>query len=389
MNYENIKTPCYLFDIKVLKNRIDYLKSKLDFSLVYAIKANTFIAKEIEPFVERFEICSFGEFEICNNLNIDHKKMVISGVYKGEDYIEEMILKYDDILKYTIESINQYNLLKKLAIKHQKRIHVLIRLTSGNQFGITKEEAEDIIKDKNEFIIIDGIEYFSGTQKRSLGLMEKEINKINTFIETVKEKYDFEVLEVEYGPGLPVYYYVDDEFDEDTFLTSLNKLIKNIKAKTVTLELGRSIAASCGSYITKVVDKKTNKNGNFLIVDGGINHLVYYGQTLGMHIPHYEVYPKKESHEENYNVYGSLCTINDILVKSLVVRQMDIGDILVFKNVGAYSMTEGISLFLSRDLPQIMIKDLNGFVFVVREGMKTSNINFPNYKRSEENGKIN
>ena len=66
------QTPTYLFDINILDNRINYLKSKLgkNVSLVYAIKANTFIAKEIEDDVERFEICSSGEFEICQKLNI-------------------------------------------------------------------------------------------------------------------------------------------------------------------------------------------------------------------------------------------------------------------------------------------------------------------------------
>lgn len=388
MNYEeliSIKTPAYIFDTNILKKRVQYLRAKFPkCDLVYAIKANTFIVSEMDPFVDKYEICSFGEFEIVNNLYIDRKKMVISGVYKGEDYIEDMISSYDDILKYTIESMEQYKLIKRLAEKYNRKIHVLIRLTSGNQFGVTESEAENIIKTKNDFIVIDGIEYFSGTQKRSISRIEKEIDKLNEFVLNVHEKYNFEILEIEYGPGLPVYYYKDDEFDEDEFLDDVNRIINKLNVKYISLEIGRSIAASSGYYVTKVVDMKTNKNGNFVIVDGGINHLVYYGQTLGMHIPHIDILPKKEDKEDTYNIYGSLCTVNDILVKSLNVKKLNIGDMLVFKNVGAYSATEGISLFLSRDLPSVFIKKLDGNLVNVRSHIKTSDINFPNYRRSDE-----
>lgn len=47
--------------------------------------------------------------------------------------------------------------------------------------------------------------------------------------------------------------------------------------------------------------------------------------------------------------------MNDILVKAAPLPEMEIGDALVFENAGAYCMTEGMSLFLSRDLPQIYL----------------------------------
>ena len=138
---ENIGTPSYVFDINKLDERVNYLKSKLDkkFELVYAVKANTFIAKEIEETVGRFEICSKGEFDICNKLGVSHNKMVISGVNKDRASIEEMMSNYNDILRYTVESVNQYNLLKELSTKYDRKINVLIRLTSGNQFGVSEE----------------------------------------------------------------------------------------------------------------------------------------------------------------------------------------------------------------------------------------------------------
>ena len=373
-------TPSYVYHIDTLLERINYLKNKLSnqYEIVYAVKANTFIVKELEDVVSRYEICSPGEFEICNKLHINHNKMVISGVYKDDETINMMLDKYPNILKYTIESVNQYKLLESLAKKYNRQIHALIRITSGNQFGISKEEAIELIKNKSGLIEIDGIEYFSGTQKHNLKIIEKEIISLKEFIEMVKRDLNFDIKELEYGPGAPVFYYQDDEFCEEEFLDGLKNILDKIKGVKITLELGRSIAASCGFYLTSVVDMKTNKYGNFVILDGGINHLVYYGQTMAMKIPYYDLIPHKESKELiTYNLCGSLCTINDFLVKNIETRKLEKNDVFVFKNVGAYSSTEGISLFLSRDLPKIILVK-NNVAMLVRDTIKTSEINFPN-----------
>ena len=380
---KEIGTPTYVFDTETLLKRVKYLKSKFNenTNLVYAVKANTFIAKEIEESVERFEICSPGEFEICHKLNIDHKKMVISGVYKDRPTIEYMISNFEDIGKFTIESITQWELLTELVKKYSKKINVLIRLTSGNQFGVNEEDFLYIVNNNDyNYITIEGLEYFSGTQKHSIKRITKEIDYIKEFVDKVELETSLKIKEIEYGPGLPVYYFQDDEFDEDTFLKEVNNIIGKISDKVVSLEIGRSIAASCGTYLTKVVDMKTNKNGNFALVDGGINHLVYYGGTMAMRIPHFEVYPERDEERVTYNLYGSLCTINDILMKNITINKLEIGDTFIFKNVGAYSSTEGISLFLSRDLPKIVICDKNKQLKVVRKVEKTSELNFPNYK---------
>lgn len=388
INYEEIlkrfKTPTYVYDINTLKDRITYLRKYLNNAkLVYAIKANTFIAKEIENDVDRYEICSKGEFDICKKLLIPDSKMVISGVYKNEDETEE-IMSTSDVLKYTIESLSQWELLNKLSTKYNKKIHVLLRLTSGNQFGITKEELKDIIKyNANDLITIDGIEYFSGTQKHSLKKIEKEIDMLLELTAEIKTELNFTIEELEYGAGLPVFYFEDDDFDEDSFLVEFKRIIEKVKGPKLAIELGRSIAASCGYYLTKVVDQKTNKNGNFLLTDGGINHLVYYGGSMAMRIPHFDIFPKKDEEKEVYNIYGSLCTINDVLVKNVMLPKVTIGDVFIFKNVGAYSATEGISLFLSRNLPKVVLQKNKNELELVRNVIRTSEINFPSYEEKE------
>ena len=382
---KNYETPIYVFDIDKLKQRIKFLRENLTkrLELCYAIKANTFIVKEINDDVDRFEVCSPGEYSICEEANITPEKIVISGVYKTPSVIDYMITNNSKIGRYTVESIEQLNLLEELSKKHNVTLKVLLRLTSGNQFGINEEDIENIISKKDSYtnLYFEGIQYFSGTQKRTNKRLQKEIDYIDEFLLKLQEKYSYVADELEFGTGFPVHYFQGEEFDEVEFLKEFSNGIDNMKYKgKIVIELGRSIAASCGYYITKVVDKKTNKGQNYAILDGGIHHLVYYGQTMAMKFPHLEIYPARNAENTEYwNLMGSLCTINDIIIKQYPVKNLQIGDSFIFKNTGAYCMTEGISLFLSRELPQVALLK-NEKLELVRDTFKTFTLNKANYK---------
>lgn len=379
-----VSTPFYVFDINVLRDRIDYLNSMMpeNVHLCYAMKANPFVVKEIDEIIEKYEICSYGEWNIAKKMGVSDSKMVISGVYKGEISMEDILNNYKNGEVFTIESLNQIELLNKLTKEKKKVINIILRLTSGNQFGMCEEEIIEILENraKYEYLNIMGIQYFSGTQKKLSKRIIKELEYVDEFVLNLKNNLGFVVEELEFGPGFPVVYFeTEQDFDEQTYLMEIADKIKNMKYQGhITMELGRSIVASCGSYYTKVVDKKTNKEGNFAVLDGGMNHLVYYGQMMAMKKPMLDILPKREDKIlENWNLVGSLCTINDLIVKQLPVSNLEIGDIFVFKNTGAYSMTEGISLFLSRDLPKVVFVQ-GGEMKIVRENINTYKFNMPN-----------
>lgn len=379
-----VSTPFYVFDINVLRDRIDYLNSMMpeNVHLCYAMKANPFVVKEIDEIIEKYEICSYGEWNIAKKMGVSDSKMVISGVYKDEISMEDILNNYKNGEVFTIESLNQIELLNNLTKEKKKVINIILRLTSGNQFGMCEEEIIEILENraKYEYLNIMGIQYFSGTQKKLSKRIIKELEYVDEFVLNLKNNLGFVVEELEFGPGFPVVYFeTEQDFDEQTYLMEIADKIKNMKYQGhITMELGRSIVASCGSYYTKVVDKKTNKEGNFAVLDGGMNHLVYYGQMMAMKKPMLDILPKREDKIlENWNLVGSLCTINDLIVKQLPVSNLEIGDIFVFKNTGAYSMTEGISLFLSRDLPKVVFVR-GGEMKIVRENINTYKFNMPN-----------
>lgn len=376
------KTPFYVFDSDVLNAQVKKIKDALQSTakVCYAMKANPFIIAEILDTVDCFEVCSPGEFRICKRANIPMEKIVMSGVYKNKDDIHYALDTYKTDGVYTVESYNQWVLLSEYAAENKMNIKVLLRLSNGNQFGMDKSVLESIVADRENhpYIHIEGVQYFTGTQKKPASKIEREIRKIDALVVELKEKYGFESEKIEYGPGLPICYFDGEENVEDEMLQALCNAIKEMQFKgEIVLEMGRYIAAYCGYYFTKVVDEKVNKSQPYCIIDGGVHHVNYYGQMMAMKMPpivHLE--ENKDAEEKNWSICGSLCTVNDVLVKAYPFKDLKLGDTLVFKKTGAYSSTEGISLLLSRDLPQIIVYSQKDGYRVARTHYATDIINY-------------
>lgn len=379
------KNAFYVFDIGKLKARIAQLQAALppEVVLCYAVKANTFITKELIDTIHRFEVCSPGEAEICRAVGVPSENMVISGVYKTPEVMEAMVADPGFHPIYTVESLEQYELFRRLAKQYGRTLPLLLRLTNGSQFGINKGDIEAIVARRGETPEVDilGIQFFSGTQKTSLKKLKREVGKLDDLLTLLEEKYGFAAQELEYGPGFPVNYFQSDELDEAELLSGFSELLHGMTHHPkVTLELGRSIAASCGTYYTHIVDLKRNQEQNYALVDGGMHHLVYFGQHMAMKQPFFHVCGKETlPATDQWNICGSLCSMNDVMTKQSPLPDLALGDVLAFENAGAYCMTEGISLFLSRDIPAVYLLLENGTAVQVRKAFDTATLNQPNY----------
>ena len=192
-------------------------------------------------------------------------------------------------------------------------------------------------------------------------------------------------LELEYGPGLMVPYFQDSKVQEyEEQLKDLDKVLKNIVNYDKTIvEFGRFLTANSGYYLSRINDIKITDNARYIIVDGGIHQINYYGQVMGMKKPYMGIIDvdenvssiKDEEEISKWNICGSLCTVNDVIVRGVCIANPKKNDILVFENVGAYSVTEGMALFLSRELPQIVLYNEDGKFEIVRDRQELNMLN--------------
>ena len=133
------ETPAYIFDLDMLKSRVQMMKTILGerAEICFAMKANPFLTGKMEKYVDRIEVCSMGEYRICRVLGIAPEKLLISGVLKQKEDILEILEECGGTCAYTVESLNQFYCLANWCEERCEVVHVYMRLTSGNQFGMS------------------------------------------------------------------------------------------------------------------------------------------------------------------------------------------------------------------------------------------------------------
>ncbi|MCR4705012.1 MAG: alanine racemase [Lachnospiraceae bacterium] len=376
---QTLSEPFYVFDLDRLKAHVDEIQKRFadNMTLCYAIKANPFLIAPLDAQLKKYEVCSPGELDICLHLGIDTKKIVFSGVNKRPADIAKAIEVGVGVV--TLESYNQYLWVKEYVEEHDTPVTILPRLSNGFQFGMSEEELEDIVAhhDADSRIHLIGVQFFTGTQKKLAKTIE-EIDYIVDLVGKLEQKYNYHAEQIEYGAGIKVAYFEGEDLDHP--YDELDRISAHIGEKysdrTFIIELGRYVAAYCGYYATSVTDTKINGDRRFALVDGGMNHVNYYGQNMAMRVPemtHDQLEVSKE--EEDWTIVGSLCTFADILIRKAHIKTPKIGDILIFHRIGAYSVTEGIYLFLSRRMPEIYYYSKASGMKLIREGIESSSLN--------------
>lgn len=398
MKMNELITPYYLFDEAECINRVQRIKQEVSDwggELCYAIKANPFLIPSLLPVIDKFEVCSPGELEICRKYQVPGEKILFSGVVKTKENVVKALEYPVDVI--TLESMRHWELLKEcmpqscVGAECAGKVKIMPRLSSGAQFGVEEKQLLLIIEESKSLdnVSVEGIHYFTGTQKKG-NKYEKELDKISRLMDLLKRDYGLSDIILEYGPGFATPYFIGDEFEQPFGqIEQMKRYIAEKKfAFRIDIELGRYIAASCGKYFTSIVDIKRAEERNYCLVDGGIHHVNYYGFNMAMRTPMIQheinhkcsVYNAEKSDGQpdeikEYMICGSLCTFADILVRGLELENPQIGDRLVFENIGAYSVTEGNYLFLSRDLPGIYLKRQDGSIVELRAQMVSHEIN--------------
>ena len=375
-------TPAYVFDLDAFAARAQAVRDAFTdkIGLCFSIKANAFLLKHLPEQFDRIEVCSPGELTICEKTGMDMEKVIFSGVNKTAPDVARAVA--DNVGVLTAESLLHVRLINEEALRQGKKVLLLLRLTAGSQFGMDEEEVLSTIRNRDRLggVEIVGLHFFSGTQKRKLSVIEKELAYLDGFCGRVLEQTGFAVRRIEYGTGLGVEYFKPDyDAVENERLSETAALLKPFaEMDELTVEMGRFFAAPCGYYLTKVIDCKTNRGVHYAILDGGLHQLKYDGQLQGMQIPpilHIKTSPGAE--EAKWTLCGSLCTTADVIARDVPLASLCEGDVLVFCRTGAYSVTEGMANFLSRELPSVTLVSAAFGAETVRPILRTDVFNTP------------
>ena len=362
------KGSAFIYDLEGLRahatHLIQTMAAKLPgrAQLWYACKANPFspILKVLDQAGFYFDVASTGELAQVLAQGVDPTHILLTGPAKGEDFFRQALSQ--GVQTFVIESAGQMDTLAALLPEYpQIQPTVLLRVQlqwegagssvlGGSQitpFGVDIVEAQKLIGEGP--LPIAGIHVFQWGNV----LEDSELESIwQKSLEMAHEVHPSCSL-VDVGGGLGVVYEVEDvPLIWENAVGALQNAVAKAQVSEATklwMELGRYVVAPYGFFLTRVMDRKTVYGKEMLVLESGVNHLAR-PMLVGQDFPAI-LLRSSGAPTVLFALHGPLCTSLDSLGVHELPEDVQVGDVLVFGQVGAYGFTESMPFFLGHDLP--------------------------------------
>ena len=342
-------TPIYLYDLKIIENQFDKLNKELsvleNYKIHFAAKSlsNISILKFIKKMGAGLDAVSIEEVMI--GLKCGFKKDEILYTPNGVSFkeIKEAFKLGVKINLDSIESVKDF-------VNEFGNQSITVRINPGiyaggndnvsvghseSKFGIPEERIDELLDmEKKGKVKITGLHIHTGS----------DITKNNQFKEGIMKIFsiarDFRNIEsIDLGGGIKIPYFKDDTSTNlNDYVKEVSKELKKFESEfnkklKLIFEPGKFLVSDCGFFITKVNYIKSTKTKDFLQVDSGFNHLLrptLYGS-------HHEIInlSNPAGKKKEYDVVGYICE-KDTFAEKRKISETSIGDLICFKNVGAY-----------------------------------------------------
>lgn len=378
-------TPFYLYDAARMEKQVSSLRSLLpsgNSEILFSFKSNPnpSVTGQMKIHGCRADLTSPGEIEAAQVAGFDLSQALYGGPGKSRDELIGAISS--GIRAFSVESVHDLTALSGAAATTGKSVQALLRINpkeapkaklamSGvaSQFGFEEDDlrsdGETIMASAGSGVDVVGVHIYWGTQVGDAEALLDCFRRTVNIAEELSRKLQFPLEILNLGGGFPwPYSTIGVGPDLSPLTDGLQKLFEQSGAAKNAewwFESGRFLCASSGTLVARVMEVKTSKEKQFLILDTGIHHL---GGMSGLgRIPRFsidlEVPPSRANNEEiQVEVVGQLCTPLDCIGRRIKLPRVEPGDLVTVPNTGAYGPTASVLGFLSRPTPaEILHRD--------------------------------
>ena len=306
------------------------------------------------------DVVSGGELYTAYKAGFPLKKVYFHGNNKT---IDEITMAVElGVGTFVVDNLHEMEIINEKAKEKGIIQRVLLRITPGieahthdyiktgqidSKFGFTtlNNELEEVIKTALVLsnIKLAGLHCHIGSQIFELQPYRDAVEIMTSLIKDIKEKFNYDIEELDLGGGFGVYYDKGDEpkkIEEFCDIIIEEAKIKckeyGIKHPILVIEPGRSIVANAGITLYTVgAIKDIPEVRKYVAVDGGmtdnIRPALYNAQyqcVLANRIsgPCMEV----------VTIAGKCCESGDILLEGVELPKVNSGDIVAILSTGAY-----------------------------------------------------
>ena len=370
-------TPLYVYSATAVRRRaqaFDRAFRTAPHTICYSVKANSNVA--ILRLLARqkcgFDVVSGGELDRVLRVGLAAaRKVVFSGV--GKTQAEMLAALKAGILLFNVESESELHVLAECAARLKKVAPLALRvnpdvpaethpyISTGlhqHKFGIPIGRAIPLYDEaaKNRYLKVCGVSVHIGSQITDVSPFGEAMKRVADLVRTLRAQ-GHAIKYVDAGGGLGIDYEHGETCDFASCASAYaNALMAPLQGLDLhlLLEPGRAIIAPAGVLVTKVLYKKKNGEKRFVIVDAAMNDFLRPSLYRAFH--RIEPVQPRTKTTEKVDVVGPVCETGDFFARDRELPEVQEGDLLAIRDVGAYGMVLA-SNYNSRSRPPEVLVD--------------------------------
>ncbi|MFA6430911.1 MAG: type III PLP-dependent enzyme [Candidatus Margulisiibacteriota bacterium] len=345
-------TPLLIIDHDIIRKNYLKLKKALPrVGIYFAMKANPTaeIIRTLYPLDSGYDVASLQEFNaVIENIpkkdlrgkNRDEfiwDKIIFANTIKPTEALDTLanyntLMTYDnpDELIKIKEHCPDAGLICRIRVQN---VGSMVELSS--KFGVEPGDAANLIQLAFEMgLSVEGISFHVGSQCcNSENYIVALEAAADIFREVEARGFKLRILNI--GGGFPVPY--DDNVPDFNKLTKqLRNEIDRLFPKEIEIvaEPGRFITATAATLVVKVIGRAERDGKMVYYIDDGVYHTL--SGVVFDHCP-YHFHSFKSGEKRLSSVVGPTCDAFDTVSTVENLPNLEIGDLLYVKNIGAYS----------------------------------------------------
>ena len=366
MRFDELKTPAYVIDEKMLIHNLEILhKVEEDTGCHILLAQKAFSAYAEYPLIGKYisGTTASGIYEARLGAECMGKENhVFAPAFTDED-MDELVNICDHVVFNSVSQLKKhkarciaagvsFGLRVNPEFSTQGDHAIYDPCAPGSRLGVTLKNLKAALEEEPDVLSgMEGIHFHT--------LCEQNSDDLEATLKAVEEKFGFLMKDmkwVNFGGG---HHITREDYDIET----LEKCISHVKKEydvQVYVEPGEAVALNAGYLVTTVLDK----------VENGITTLIL-DASAACHMPDVLEMPYTpplrdglkisdiDGGEFRYRLSSYTCLAGDIIGDYQFSREINVGDRLVFEDMAIYSMVKN-NTFNGIPLPDIVIMDSDG-----------------------------
>lgn len=366
MRFDELKTPAYVIDEKMLIHNLEILhKVEEDTGCHILLAQKAFSAYAEYPLIGKYisGTTASGIYEARLGAECMGKENhVFAPAFTDED-MDELVNICDHVVFNSVSQLKKHKArCIEAGVSFGLRVNpefstqgdhaIYDPCAPGSRLGVTLKKLKAALEEEPDVLSgMEGIHFHT--------LCEQNSDDLEATLKAVKEKFGFLMKDmkwVNFGGG---HHITREDYDIET----LEKCISHVQKKydvQVYVEPGEAVALNAGYLVTTVLDK----------VENGITTLIL-DASAACHMPDVLEMPYTpplrdglkisdiDGGKFRYRLSSYTCLAGDIIGDYQFSREINVGDRLVFEDMAIYSMVKN-NTFNGIPLPDIVIMDSDG-----------------------------